>query len=156
MRNGRGAHTELSTFGLDQGENWDTEGGERIVRRNRLHILRCPTRVVAVRPESALCIELSIGPRAENQTCFWLGVAEPELRWTQNGKRRDVSARRGLGGSRKDKQKLICCDYVEDTSGGCQKGNKRSISRSYVLQIASRAFSLCLLLRGSVPSPQAT
>src|SRR5271156_4478143 len=73
MRKARGAHTELPTFGLDQGGNWDTGRGERIVRRNRLHVLRRATRVVAVKTEPALCIELSIGPWAEDQTCFWLG-----------------------------------------------------------------------------------
>ena len=47
--------------------------GVRIVRRNRLYLLRCATPVVRVKTESALQIKLSIGPRAEDQTCFWAG-----------------------------------------------------------------------------------
>jgi hypothetical protein len=47
--------------------------GVRIVRRNRFHRLRCAAPVVRVKTESALSIELSIGPRAEDQTCFWAG-----------------------------------------------------------------------------------
>src|SRR5208283_5515757 len=70
---GRSAHADFPAFGLDQGRNWGAGRGERIVRRNRFLLLRGATRVVAVETESALYIELSIGPRAENQTCFGAG-----------------------------------------------------------------------------------
>src|SRR5271156_4058420 len=66
-------HADFPAFGLDQGRNGGAGGGERIGRRNRFHVLRCATRVVAVETESALYIELSLGPRAENQTCFGAG-----------------------------------------------------------------------------------
>src|SRR6202044_458406 len=66
-------HAGFPAFCLDERRNWDAGRGERVVRRNRLHPLRCATRVVAVKTESALYIELSLGPRAENQTCFGAG-----------------------------------------------------------------------------------
>src|SRR5271168_2879846 len=73
MCGGRRAHTDLRAFSLDQGRNWSAGCGERIVRRNRLLPLRCATRVVAVETEPTLGIELSLGPRSENQTCLGAG-----------------------------------------------------------------------------------
>src|SRR5271163_1203214 len=69
----RSADTDFRAFGLDQGRNWGAERGERIVRRNRFRPLRCATRVVAVETKTGLHIELSLGPRAENQTRFGAG-----------------------------------------------------------------------------------
>src|SRR5271165_978028 len=69
----RGAHTEFPAFGLDEGGNSGAGRWERIVGRNRFNPLRCAARVVAVKTESTLYIELSLEPRAENQTRFWAG-----------------------------------------------------------------------------------
>ena len=67
MGDGQSAHANFPAFGWDQGGNW--RGGRigvRIFPGNRFDRLRCATSVVAVKTEAALCIELSIGPRAEN------------------------------------------------------------------------------------------
>ncbi len=68
MWDGRSAHADFRAFGLDQEGNFN--GGrrivERIVRRNRFIQLRCATHVVGVVTESALRIELSLEPRAED------------------------------------------------------------------------------------------
>src|SRR5580704_18828502 len=71
MWDGRSAHTEFHAFGWDQGGNWGGGRWKRIVRRNWFHPLRCAARVVAVKTESTLYIELRLGPRAENQSAFW-------------------------------------------------------------------------------------
>ena len=74
MRDGHSAHADFPAFGLDQRRNFRAGRiGVRIVRRNRFHRLRCAAPVVRVKTESALGIELSIGPRAEDQTRFWAG-----------------------------------------------------------------------------------
>src|SRR5271166_4217985 len=73
MWDGHSACADFRAFGWDQGGNWGGGRWERIVRRNRFNPLRCAACVVAVKTESTLYIELSIGPRAENQTRFWAG-----------------------------------------------------------------------------------
>src|SRR5271156_1608230 len=73
MGDRRGAHTDFAAFGCDQGRNRGSRRGKRIVRRNRLLVLGCTTRVVTVEPESTLYVKLGPGPRAENQTGFGAG-----------------------------------------------------------------------------------
>ena len=68
------AYADFPAFGWDERGNW--HGGNirvRIFSRNRFDRLRRPTPIVAVKAESALHIEFSIGPGAENQTQFRAG-----------------------------------------------------------------------------------
>ena len=74
MRYGQRTHADFSALGLDQRGNLRSRRiGIRIVCRNRFDRLRRAASVVRVEAKSALCIELGVGPRAEDQTCLRAG-----------------------------------------------------------------------------------
>ena len=89
MGEGRSAHADFRAFGLNQA--WNFRGRRAwvgIVRRDWFRGLRRATPVIAVKTESALYIELSLGPRAEHQTRFWFG--------------QELGGRAGIGGRKVD------------------------------------------------------
>src|SRR6516162_7870775 len=67
------AHADFRAFGRDKGGNWGRGRWERIVRRNRLNPLHCAARIIAVKSESTLYVELSVEPGTENETRFGAG-----------------------------------------------------------------------------------
>src|SRR5450432_2542945 len=98
MREGRRAHTCFGPLGLDNGGDPWGGRGERIVGGNQLFPLRCASWVVAVKAESSLYIQLRLGPRPENQTCFRFGQ-ELIDRSRVRGRKVDHGSARQFGGN---------------------------------------------------------